>query len=112
MMTYEDVMTLVAELKEEEAKTQYVPHYYMYKGEARERSYPDVIYTDRYRELFYDDEKKGLRSPEARIFVCEDCGKKIGWFDLALWVCNFEGEDGEKEIYCTECVENAMGMDL
>ena len=63
-MTMEQVMALVAEYQMESKKTQRVPHYYMRKGQLVERSYPDVIYTERYKELCYDI----LRRDECKVF--------------------------------------------
>lgn len=102
-MTIKEVMDLVKEYKEEEKKTKRVPHYYKRNGQWLERSYPDYIYTDRYREL-----NRLLRSPKARVFKCADCGKMVGYFDLENWMCRVE--DGY--FLCSMCYEEGMGDDL
>ena len=100
-MTMEQVMALVAEYKMESKKTQRVPHYYMRKGQLVERSYPDVVYTERYKELFYDI----LRRDECKVFQCSECGEWVGYFDLESWCCDFE----KGEFICSECYEEEMG---
>lgn len=102
------VLNLVAEMETEEAKTQYIPHYYKRNGKMIKRSYPDVIYTARYEELFFDNEEKLLRSDDAKIFRCECCGEMVGYFDLEKWVCNFDTDS----YTCSCCYEEEMGEDL
>lgn len=77
-----------------------------YKIEDKKGKYPNK--TDRYKELFYDNEEKGLRSEQARIFECSDCGKLFGYFDLEDWCCDFESDD----YICSCCYEDEMGDDL
>ena len=104
-MTKNEVMTLVVEMKEEEKKREYRPHYYMRKGVVMERSYPDRIDTPRYEELFYSD-----NSPirKANIFKCNCCGQMVNYFDLEAWTCDFESDN----YICSMCYENEMGDDL
>ena len=103
-MTMEQVMALVAEYKVEAGKTQRVPHYYMRKGQLVERSYPDIVHTERYKELFYDI----LRRDECKIFQCSECGEWVGYFELETWCCDFE----TGECVCSRCSEEEMGDDL
>ena len=102
-MTMEQVMALVAEYNEA-GRTQRVPHYYMRKGQLVERSYPDIIHTEQYKESLYDI----LRRDECKVFQCPECGKWVGYFDLESWCCDFETGD----YICSECYEAAMGYDL
>lgn len=104
-MTKGEVMALVAEMKVEEKKREYRPHYYMRKGVMIERSYPDRIDTPRYKELFYSDESP-IR--KANIFKCECCGEMVNYFDLEDWTCDFDND----EYLCSICYEDAMGEDL
>ena len=104
-MTKKEVLALVKEMREEEKKTQRVPHYYKRNGKILERSYPDYIYTERYKELFYSDESP-IR--KANIFKCECCGEMVNYFELESWTCDFEND----EYICSECYENEMGEDL
>lgn len=108
MMTKALVLQMVEEMHEEKKNTQRVPHYYKRHGQMVERSYPDTIYTERYKELFYDKEKRGLRSEEGKIFRCGCCGKMVGYFDLETWICDFEEDD----YTCSICYEEGMGDDL
>ena len=102
-MTYtkEMILELAKELEIEEKKTIKVPHYYKRGGKMVERSYPDTIYTDRYKELFYDD-KSPLRS--AKIFKSQPSNEMVAYLDLELWCCDFEtdyyisGLDYEEEM--------------
>ena len=103
-MTIEQVMALVAEYEMEAKKTQYVPHYYVRKGQIVQRSYPDTVYTERYKELFYDV----LRREECKVFQCSECGEYVGYFDLESWCCDFESG----EYVCSVCYEEGMGDDL
>ena len=103
-MTMEQVMALVAEYQMESKKTQRVPHYYMRKGLFFYVSYTYVIYTERYKELFYDI----LRRDECKVFQCSECGEWVGYFDLESWCCDFE----KGEFICSECYEEEMGDDL
>lgn len=104
MMTIEQVLALVEECEQEKAKTQVVPHYYKRNGVMHERSYPDYIYTPRYKELFHDV----LRREECCVFHCHVCGKMVGYFELESWCCDFE----EGEYICSCCYEDGMGEDL
>lgn len=108
MFTTEKVLALVAEMEIEEKKTERVPHYYTRKGQILERSYPDYKYTARYEELFFDREKKLLRSEDAKIFTCRCCGEKVGYFDLEAWCCDFDNDS----YICSACYEDEMGEDL
>lgn len=103
--TKNEIMELVNEYKTEDKKTYTVPHFYKRNGKMVERSYPDYIKTDRFKELFYNDESP-LRS--AKIFTCECCKEKVAYFDLEAWTCDFETD----EYICSECYENVMGDDL
>ena len=103
MMTVDMILALAVELEEEEKKTLHVPHYYKYRGEMKRRSYDDLVYTDRYHELF-----DLLESDEAEIFKCPDCGRMVGLFDLERWCCDFE----KGGYICSCCYEDAMGEDL
>ena len=103
MMTIKEVLDLVREYEAEEKKTKRVPHYYVRKGQVFERSYPDYVYTARYKEL-----GRLLRSDEAKVFKCADCGEMVTYFDLETWMC-----DSEKGYYlCGMCYEESMGEDL
>ena len=97
------VLELVAELHEEEKKTERRPHYYKRNGKIVERSYPDYIYTDRYNELFH-----GSAIRRHNIFKCCECGKMVHYFKLESWCCDFEEED----YICSSCYEEEMGEDL
>lgn len=99
------VLTLVAEMKEEEKKTVKVPHYYMRGGKMIERSYPDYVQTERYRELFYG--LGGIR--EVKVFKCCECGEMVDYFSLETWCCDFSKKKG---CICSECYESEMGDDL
>ena len=103
-MTMEQVMALVEEYKMESKKTQRVPHYYIRGGQVRERSYPDYVYTARYKELFYDI----LRRDECKVFQCSECGKWVGYFDLEPWCCDFE----KGEYICSCCYGKEWWDDL
>ena len=108
MFTKEKVLKMVEEFYVEKEKTEYVPVYYKRNGAMIRRSYDKPKYTKRYEELFYDEDKKFLRSKEAQIFECECCGKMVGYWDLEAWVCDFE----EDEYTCSLCYEDEMGEDL
>lgn len=90
-MTYtkEMILTLADEYEVERKKTVRVPHYYKYKGEMRERSYPDEIHTARYEELF------GSSSPlrTAKVFKSSVSGEMLAYFDLELWRCDFDTDE-------------------
>lgn len=92
----EKVMALVEEMKEEEKKTQKVPHYYKRNGKLLRRSYDDIIQTERYKELFYGN--GGIRG--VKVFGCAVCGDYVDYFDYT--------EEG----WCVECYERMMGDDL
>ena len=104
-MTKNEILALVKELHEEEKKTQKVPHYYKRKGQMVERSYPDYVYTERYKELFYSDESP-LRSE--KIFRSSVSGEMLAYFDLEAWYCDFETDYYISSIE----YEDAMGEDL
>lgn len=108
MMTKEMVLAMVAECDAEEKKTEMVPVFYKRHGKMVRRSYDDRKYTARYEELFFDREEKTLRSEEAKIFRCADCGRLVGYWDLEAWVCDFDEDD----YLCSECYEDSMGEDL
>ena len=76
-MTKNEILALVAELHEEEKKTKRVPHY------------PDYVYTERYKELFYSDHSP-LRSE--KIFRSSVSGEMLAYFDLETWCCDFEND--------------------
>lgn len=103
-MTKIEILALVAELHEEEKKTQRVPHYYKRKGQMVERSYPDYVYTPRYKELF------GQTSPlrTEKIFRSAISGEMLAYFDLEAWTCDFE-----EDYYISSMeYEEEMGEDL
>ena len=96
MFTFAEVMAMVAEAKAEEKKTKI--------------THDDIVYTERYKELFFDNEKKTLRSKAAKIFKCCECGEMIGYWDLAnYWCCEFSENNGH--YICDCCYENEMGDD-
>ena len=102
--TKEMILELAKEKEIEEKKTIKVPHYYKRNGMILERSYPDYIYTDRYREL------TAYKSPlnTARVFVDKKTKKAYAYNDLEKWICDFE-----KDRYVSsEEYENYMGDDL
>lgn len=98
------VMALVEEMKAEEKKTQYVPHYYKRNGKMMRRSYDDTVYTERYKELFFGN--GGIRG--VKVFKCAECGEMVDYFELESWCCDFENGS----FICAECYENDMGEDL
>ena len=98
------VLKLVEDMREEEKKTQKVPHYYKRNGKLMRRSYDDVVYTTRYTELFYGN--GGIRGE--KVFKCSCCGEKVDFFKLESWCCDFDKED----YICSDCYENEMGEDL
>ena len=105
MLTKNEILALVEELAVEKAKTQRVPHYYKRNGKMVERSYPDYIYTERYKELFYSNESPLFTE---KAFVDSKTGKAYAYFDLEVWCCDFE-----KDYYISsEEYENEMGEDL
>jgi hypothetical protein len=87
--TKEMILTLAEELKIEKKKTITKPHYYKRGGKMVERSYPDVIYTDRYKELFFNEESP-LRS--AKVFKSEPSNTMVAYLDLELWCCDFKAD--------------------
>lgn len=103
MMTINEVMAVVEAYEVERKNVKKVPHYYKRNGKMIERSYPDYVYSDRYYEL-----DKILRSEEARVFKCAECGRMVTFFDLEVWDCDFE----EDEYICSLCYEDIMGEDL
>jgi hypothetical protein len=103
MMTTEMILALVAEMKEEETKTETIPVYYKRHGQMVRRSYDDRKYTDRYKELFYGD---AIRSH--KVFRCECCGRMVDYFSLETWQCDFD----EGDYLCSMCYEEGMGDDL
>ncbi len=104
-MTKMEILELVKEMHAEEKKTEKVPHYYMRGGQVRERSYPDYIYTDRYKELFFSDDSP-LRCE--KIFRSSESGKMYAYLDLEAWVCDFD----EDYYISSEEYEEEMGDDL
>jgi hypothetical protein len=105
MMTKTEILALVAEMKAEEKKTQKVPHYYKRNGKMLERSYPDYIYTERYKELAYS-----ATSPlyTEKAFVDAETGKAYTYMELEAWACDFE----EDSYISSEEYEEEMGDDL
>lgn len=87
--TKEMIFALAEELKIEKKKTTTKPHYYKRGGKMVERSYPDIVYTDRYEELFFNEESP-LRS--AKIFKSEPSNTMVAYLDLELWCCDFEAD--------------------
>ena len=77
MFTFAEVMAMVAEAKVEEKKTKVVPHYYKRNGVMKKRSYGDTVYTERYKELFFDNEAKTLRSEAAM--------SAVRWLVTGIW---------------------------
>lgn len=104
MMTKVEILALVNEMNTEKEKTQRVPHYYLRNGKVLERSYPDYIYTERYKELFYGCSP--LRTE--KIFRSSVSGEMLAYFDLEAWACDFE----EDYYISSEEYENEMGEDL
>jgi len=100
------VLELVEEMRTEEKKTQYVPHYYKRNGKMLRRHYDDEIETERYKELFYS-EHGGIRG--VKVFKCSKCGELVDFFNLETWLCDFNDEDG---CICSDCYEEEMGDDL
>lgn len=98
------VLELVKEMKSEAEKTEHVPHYYKRNGKMMRRSYDDIVYTERYRELFYGN--GGIRG--VKVFKCEECGKMKDYFELESWCCDFN----RGEYLCSCCYEEEMGDDL
>ena len=96
MFTFAEVMAMVAEAKVEGKKTEIVHN--------------DIVYTERYKELFFDNEEKTLRSEAAKIFKCDECGEMVGYWDLEDWCCEFSENNGH--YICDCCYENEMGDDL
>lgn len=105
MMTKAEILVLVDELKAEEEKTQEVPHYYKRNGKILERSYPDYIYTERYKELAYSDTSP-LRTE--KVFVDAETGKAYTYTELEWWACDFEADS----YISSEEYEDEMGEDL
>jgi hypothetical protein len=103
MMTTEMILALVAEMNEEETKTEKIPVYYKRNGQMVRRSYDDRKYTDRYTELFFGD---AIRSH--KVFRCASCGRMVDYFSLETWQCDFDKGD----YLCSECYEDEMGEDL
>lgn len=104
-MTKEMILELVAEMEAEEAKTQDIPHYYKRNGQMLERSYPDHIYTERYKFLFFSNESP-LRTE--KIFKSSESGEMLAYMDLEDWCCDFE-----KDYYISHYeYEEEMGEDL
>lgn len=105
MYTKEMILGLVEEMRAEEKKTERIYPYYKYRGEMRKRSYPDLVYTDRYKELFFSEESP-LRS--AKIFKSSVSGEMLAYLDLEAWCCDFE-----KDYYISGIeYEEEMGEDL
>jgi len=96
------VLELVEEMRMEEKKTKRVPHYYMRKGQLVERSYPDYIQTERYKELFFGDAIRGQK-----VFKCCECGCMVDYFSLS-----YESDYEEDDYLCESCYEDDMGEDL
>ena len=99
------VLELVKEMRAEEAKRQYVPHYYKRHGQMVRRSYDDCVDTERYLELFHG--QGGIRG--VKVFKCCECGEMVDYFQLEAWCCDFDHEDG---CICDECYAEEMGDDL
>lgn len=112
MMNYAEVMAMIEEAKREETNTKEVAHYYKRNGQMIKRSYGDIVYSERYEELFYDRNKKTLRSEDAKIFKCECCGKMFGYWDLETWCCVFSEDEDESYYICDCCYGVGMGDDL
>ena len=105
MYTKDMILALAEELEAEEKKTQYIPHYYKRNGEWLERSYPDVIHTDRYNWLLCDEESP-LNS--AKIFKSEPSGEMVAYNELEAWCCDFEADHYISSLD----YEDGMGDDL
>lgn len=103
-MTKKEIFALVEEFYAEEKKTVRVPHYYKRNGKILERSYPDWVETERYKELF--SENSPLRTE--KIFESEPSGEMVAFFDLEWWCCH-----PEDDYYISSIdYENEMGEDL
>lgn len=98
------ILALADEYIREWKKTVAVPHYYKRKGKLLERSYPDYIYTERYKELCSKDSP--LKT--AKIFKSSESGEMLSYSDLEVWVCDFD-----KDYYISSAeYEEEMGDDL
>lgn len=105
-MTKNEVFALIEERKAEESKTVKLPHYYKRNGKMLLRSYPDYVYTDRYKEV-----NAILRSESAKIFRCVECEMMVNYDDLEHWLIKDEKSDNAKYL-CSCCYEEMMGEDL
>ena len=94
MKTIDVILTMVAELNEEEKKTVRVPHYYKHNGEMKRRSYDETVHTERYNELM-------KQIGEAEVFQCACCGEMCSWFDLEEDCCDFENG----KYFCSRCYD-------
>ena len=104
-MTKTEILTLVEEMKAEEKKTIAVPHYYKRNGKLLERSYPDFIYTERYKELFFNYDSP-IRTE--KVFVDAETHKAYTYYELEWWLCDFEKDN----YISSEEYEEEMGDDL
>ena len=102
MKEMKKVLALVEEMHEEEKKTQRVPHYYKRNGKMLRRACDDIIYTERYKELFYGN--GGIRG--VKVFKCHVCGKMVDYFNLESWCCDFSHKNG---CLCSDCYDNEVG---
>lgn len=96
-----EIMDMVREYKAE--KPEHVPVYYRRRGQMVRRSYDNLVYSERYREL-----RKSIASH--RCFRCADCSRICSYFDLEEWTCDFS--DLEEGLICSQCYESNMGDDL
>lgn len=104
-MTKAQVLALAEEMKVEEKKTQKKAHYYKRNGKYYERSWPEYIYTERYKYLAFSEE-----SPLAteKVFVDAETGKTYCYNELEKWACNFDTD----YYISSEEYEDIMGEDL
>jgi len=105
MYTKEMILKLAEEMMVEEEKTQRVPHYYKRNGKILERSYPDYVYTERYKFLFFSEESPLITE---KIFKSSVSGKMLAYLDLELWCCDFE----EDFYISSEEYADEMGEDI
>lgn len=104
MYTKADILALAAEYRYESEHRTYVPVYYKRHGQMVRRQFDDVVYSERWHEL------GSLTSPlrTEHIFKSSESGKMLAYFDLELWLCDFD-----EDYYISKYeYEDAMGEDL
>jgi hypothetical protein len=104
MYTKADILALAAEYYSESKNRVYVPVYYKRHGQMVRRQFDDVVYSERWHEL------NAMTSPlrTERIFKSSESGNMLAYFDLEVWMCDFE-----EDYYISHCeYEESMGEDL